>query len=329
VKALLPIITGLCLLAWTNQLLAESPVYDPLAIEDSATINILDLVVSDKKRDREIPIKVYLPGTEESVPVLLFSHGLGGSKNNNPYLGNHWAKRGYAAVFMQHSGSDEAVWKDAKPRERFKVMQRAANGKNAKLRYEDIPALIDELETWNSHKDHELFHKLDLKQIGMSGHSFGAVTTQAVSGQQALRGLINFTDNRIKAALALSPSSPRGGKPERAFGKVSIPWMLMTGTKDLSPIGNADLESRLGVYPALPDGDKYELVLHDAQHSAFGERALPGDKVGRNPNHHQAILALSTAFWDAYLKKDKEALSWLKGEGAESVLEEKDRWQFK
>jgi hypothetical protein len=71
----------------------------------------------------------------------------------------------------------------------------------------------------------------------MSGHSFGALTTQGVSGQQAFGGLVNFTDDRIKAAVAFSPSSPRAGKAERAFGKVEIPWMLMTGTKDLSPNG--------------------------------------------------------------------------------------------
>jgi len=35
----------------------------------------------------------------------------------------------------------------------------------------------------------------------------------------------------------------------------------MTGTKDVAPVGAADLESRLAVFPALPPGGKYELVL--------------------------------------------------------------------
>ena len=47
--------------------------------------------------------------------------------------------------------------------------------------------------------------------------------------------------------------------------------MLMTGTRDLAVIGKADLESRLAVYPALPPGGKYELVLDRAEHSAFPE----------------------------------------------------------
>uniref|UniRef100_UPI003561ABB6 alpha/beta hydrolase family protein n=1 Tax=Pontiella sp. TaxID=2837462 RepID=UPI003561ABB6 len=165
--------------------------------------------------------------------------------------------------------------------------------------------------------------------IGMSGHSFGAVTTQAVSGQTAAGGRLSATDARIKAACAFSPSSPRAGRPEKAFGKVAIPWMLMTGTKDLSVIGDTDLESRMAVYPALPPGGKYELVLDNAEHSAFSQRALPGDSEKRNPNHHRAILALSTAFWDAYLREDPAAKAWLDGSGPGSVIEAKDRWQRK
>ena len=89
--------------------------------------------------------------------------------------------------------------------------------------------------------------------------------------------------------------------------------MLMTGTKDLAPIGNVDMQSRLAVYPALQGAPKYELVLHNAEHSVFIEGPLPGDHEPRNPNHHRVILSLSTAFWDAYLRGDSAALAWLAG----------------
>ena len=46
----------------------------------------------------------------------------------------------------------------------------------------------------------------------MSGHSFGAVTTQAVSGQRSAWGKeTGFTDKRIIAAGMLSPSAPQKG----------------------------------------------------------------------------------------------------------------------
>ena len=91
-----------------------------------------------------------------------------------------------------------------------------------------------------------------------------------------------------------------------AFGSVKIPWMLMTGTKDTSPIGGQTVETRLAVFPALAAGDKYELVLNNAEHSVFTDRALPGDREPRDPNHHRVILALSTAFWDAFVKQNDD-----------------------
>jgi hypothetical protein len=105
--------------------------------------------------------------------------------------------------------------------------------------------------------------------------------------------------------------------------------MLMTGTKDTARIGNITPEQRMLVFPALPPGGKYELILDKAEHSAFTERSLPGDQEPRTPNHHRAILALSTAFWDAYLKDDLTAKVWLDSESPRSVLADQDRWQRK
>jgi predicted dienelactone hydrolase len=168
-----------------------------------------------------------------------------------------------------------------------------------------------------------------MKRVGMSGHSFGAVTTQAVGGQRFVRGA-TLTDPRIKAAVIMSPSGPRrGGDPAQSFGGVKIPWMLLTGTKDTAPIGDADVASRLSVFPGLPPDGKYELVLYNAEHSAFTERALPGDVQPRNPNHHRSILALTTAFWDAYLRDDQSARKWLDGAGPRKILDKEDRWQRK
>ena len=307
--------------------------YDPLKLPDAALTAPLDFTVQDAKRDRALPIRVYLPATTQSAPVVLFSHGLGGSCQNNPYLGKHWSARGYAVVFVQHPGSDESVWRGKGPAQIPMAMKQAASLENFLLRVADIPAVLDQLTRWHSDEAHALHGRLDLNRVGMSGHSFGAVTTQAVSGQSLPVGGARFTDPRIKVAVAMSPSVPAAGRAELAFGGVELPWLLMTGTKDVARIGamtlGGDLDSRLGVYPALPPDDKYELVLNNAEHGAFGERSLPGEGANRNPNHHRVILALSTAFWDAFLKGDAEAKAWLNGEGPRAVMEKDDKWQRK
>lgn len=300
--------------------------YDPLSVPKHRVPERLELTVHDAKRDRNIPVRIYLPAEEGPRPVVLFSHGLGGSKNGCRYLGEHWAARGYVAVFLQHPGSDESVWRGKPLLQRKSAMNTAASPENFLLRVQDVTAVLDQLESWNTNASHALRGRLS-GEVGMSGHSFGAVTTQAVSGQSFL-GEQRFTDARIKAAIAFSPSSPRNGNAEEAFRKVRIPWLFMTGTKDISPIGNADVKSRLAVYPALRGAPKYELVLHNALHSAFTDGSLPGDRAARNPNHHRVILALSTAFWDAYLQGNREASEWLNSQRPRSVMETDDQWKW-
>jgi predicted dienelactone hydrolase len=303
----------------------EAKGYDPLAIDPNPSSEMRDLTVHDASRNRDIPVRIYLSANEKPAPIVLFSHGLGGSRAGSKFLGEHWAARGYIGVFVQHPGSDDAVWKEAAPAERMAALRTAASLENFLLRVRDVRAVLDELESWN--KNGPLAGRMDLTKIGMSGHSFGAVTTEAVSGETLPMSGTHLTDPRIRAAVIFSPSTPVSTTAERAFGAVRIPWLLMTGTKDSAPIGPADMKSRLAVYPALHGAPKYQVVLNNAEHSAFTDRALPGDREPRNPNHHRAILALSTAFWDTYLRGDKDALVWLNGDGPRSVMETADDWK--
>ncbi len=326
---MIPLIAALATTCFGSAI-ADEAMYDPLSITKAPNPEPVDLVVKDTQRNREIPLRIYLPADKSPAPVVIFSHGLGGSKEGNPYLGQHWSARGYVAVFLQHAGSDEAVWKDVPTLQRMSRLKQAASLQNTMLRLKDIPAVIDQLERWNQSSDSPLMGRMDLKRIGMSGHSFGAVTTQGVSGQRTARGDATFTEKRIKAAIAMSPNSPKsGGDPKQLFGGVTIPWLLMTGTNDTAAVGDATVESRLAVYPALPTGGKYELVFEGGEHEAFSDHQLQVTRSKRNPNHHRAILAISTAFWDAWLRDDAAARAWLDGTGPSTVLEKKDRWQHK
>jgi predicted dienelactone hydrolase len=305
------------LLLFAGRAPAAERAYDPLAVSDQNRFETLDFTVKDQTRQREIPIRVYLPSEKTPAPVVLFSHGLGGSRAGYAYLGRHWALRGYVAVFLEHRGSDASA-------------RRAPGVQNFLLRMKDVPAVLDQLERWNKSPGHALAGMLDLSRIGMSGHSLGASTTEAMSGQVFSHGRFSYTDPRIKAAIALSPSGPgRGSDPKEVFGRVKIPWMLMTGTRDFTGIGNGDLKSRLAVFTALPPGGKYELVLDGAEHSVFTDLTSSRETGKRKLDYHQVTLALSTAFWDAWLRGDMAARTWLDGDGPNSVLEKNDRWQKK
>ena len=94
---------------------AETSSYDPLAVSTAAAPKIVDLTVHDAARDRDIPLRVYLPTNTAPAPVSCSATAWAAAREGSAFLGEHWAARGYVAVFLQHPGSDESVWKDKPP----------------------------------------------------------------------------------------------------------------------------------------------------------------------------------------------------------------------
>lgn len=290
---------------------------------------LLEIHAAD--RERVIPIKVYLPKTKRPVPIILFSHGLGGSRDNNAYLGRYWAENGYLGVFIQHPGSDSDIWKNSKPRERLAALKSAANLENSRARIQDVRSVIDQLEIWNQTNEHALSGRLDIEHIGMSGHSFGAVTTLRVAGLKPPFGQAT-PDERISAFMVMSPQ-PGGNNPQVALRSVKKPMLCMTGTDDRSVINRRlTPEMRQQVYESLPAGDKYQLVLQDANHMSFSDSTSSRlRKQTRNPQHHAAIQAISVKFWDAYLNHKPEAKKWLQSTDPfkDGQLAPADSWKWK
>jgi predicted dienelactone hydrolase len=305
--------------------------YDPTVPgpQSAAADHIYEFEVRDPARDRAIPVRIAHSARRMRMPVILFSHGLGGNRYGPAFLERRWRARGYVTVFLQHPGSDDTVWREAPPGERMSALRAAGTLGQLVHRMHDVVAVLDALTTGpEGDKQRGLADRMDLNRIGIAGHSFGAYTAQAVAGQWVAPSIPGtWPDPRIKAALMLSPGAPQRIAAQEAFGQVAIPWMVMTGTHDSSLVGPAT--DRLAVFPALPPGRKYELVLDGAEHSAFADAPMPGDQLPRNPNHQKAILALSTAFWDSTLKASAPAQAWLDGPGPATVLAAADRWQRK
>ena len=162
---------------------AGANAYDPLDVGDRPLSNGIDLTVRDTTRNRNIPLRIYLPAQLAPAPVILFSPGLGGSREGSGYLGQHWSLRGYVVVYLQHPGSDDSVWKNQPSQKVMEAMKSAVSLENFLLRVQDVTAVLNQLDTWNKLPGYPLAGRLDLARVGMSGHSFGAVTTQAVSGE--------------------------------------------------------------------------------------------------------------------------------------------------
>lgn len=286
-----------------------------------ATVSVRDLGWTDPTRQRTLPLRVRMPAGDGPVPVILFSHGLGGSVDAGQFWAEHWASHGFAVLHLQHPGSDDSVWKDAKRPAR--ALREAASAEQLLARAADVKFVLDELDRRRRADgpvgpDDAWVRRLDLQRIGMSGHSFGAATTQAIAGQSYGRRGPALTDPRPRAFVAFSPS----GRDVTAssFAQITRPFLALTGSAD-GEVGmglGVPPAQRRAVFDALPPGDKLLIWLTDADHMIFGgSPRRPGVAWNTNPDpaldalHGRIVRATTLAFWRAYLLDDAEARRWL------------------
>ena len=270
-----------------------------------------------------MPVRLYFPKTGKGpFPVIIFSHGLGGSRDGYAYLGRHWASYGYVSVHLQHKGSDTSVWKD-NPQPMEAMRQAAADLRNSVNRVADVRFAIDQL-TKLQRESGPLRGRLDLARIGMAGHSFGAWTTLAIAGEVFITPggrEIAVGDPRVKAAIAMSAPVPRNkDQLDKAFAGIRIPCLHMTGTLDDSPIGETKAAERRLPFDHIRGADQYLITFIGGDHMIFSGRArLSGD--GAKDSMFQGLICIATtAFWDAYLKGDRRAMAFLADGGLQKVL---------
>lgn len=300
---------------------------------------VVEAAWQDAVRNRGVPVRIYSPAlpsanTSEKLrfPVVLFSHGLGGSRQGGRLWAEHWSSHGYVVVAMQHPGSDEALWQGRAPGEVVSSMKAGMTVSNLGLRVGDVRFVIDEVSRRKSIGEPS-FANADPGRLGMSGHSFGAQTTLAVTGQKSanLSGQSGL-DLRITAAIALSPNARNKQRPERQFGDIRLPFFSITGTKDGSILGDGtQYQDRIVPYRNMPPGGKYLVVFDEGDHMVFGGHDL-GSKRGdaaRDRAIQELVKAGTLAFWDATLKGDEVAGAWLAAGGFASQLGTRDTFASK
>jgi predicted dienelactone hydrolase len=294
--------------------------FAPARAEKATVDTILGDWTDAARANRVVPYKIYYPTNAQGArPIVIFSHGLGGNRDGAEYLLRFLAENGYAAVAVQHPGSDTPAVFGGMPGTPGFDPSKAEAGARAAMapgvavdRFHDIPFAITELERMNA-GDAKLRGRLDTSRIGMSGHSYGAVTTLALSGQSlGPRGQFSFADQRITAAIAYSPNKPRVGDPSQVYKAIRIPTFHMTGTEDKSPLdGSEDPVNRQIPYRNIAGADKYLLVFTGGDHMIFSGRTLRSGPRPNDEKFHALINKASLAYWDAYLMGNKDAKAYL------------------
>jgi serine/threonine protein kinase/alpha-beta hydrolase superfamily lysophospholipase len=250
------------------------------------------LTLHDSDRNREIPLKIYYPGhISGSLPLIVFSHGYGGTRDGYEYLGRGWADAGYIVIFPTHVGSDS----DALGQAGLRAASDPATAlEMQKQRAADIHFILSSLKLIDQ-QVRDIHGKINNKQIGIAGHSMGAGTALLVAGAMAApaKGAAqSFRDKHVRAVIAMSPQGPgEEGFDEHSWDHVTLPAMTMSGTKDRGIVGQP-AEWRTLPFQHMPAGNKYQVIVNGADHLTF---AVGGRFRG-------CILQETIAFWNAYLQ---------------------------
>ncbi len=285
---------------------------------------VQELSLTDPSRQRTLPVTVYLP-TRENAPTVVISHGLGDSRQSFAYLAQHLASHGFGVILPEHPGSDA------------QKLQRVLEGKEQEYiipeelvnRPLDVTFVLNALTA-----QPEVAKALNLKQVGVVGHSYGGYTALAVAGARLNLANLNqvcaeveqgvginlslllqcpgrqlqnppaqFRDERVVAVMAVNPVGSALFGPT-GLAQVKIPTFLVTATQDIAA---PSLYEQIIPFTWLGGSRRYLAVMEGASHfSILGAGAaglpLPVELVGPTPEAAQMYMkVLTLAFTQVHL----------------------------
>ena len=311
-----------------------------------------DLVLRDEKRQKDLEVTVRYPAVAQGAPgrfpLVVFSHGAGGSRDAFPDLTAHWASHGYIVVLPTHADSIQLRRRSGEDLSR---LQRDLDSLRRDVkpldRLADVVFLLDSIgiiqDRIEGLRDRNGDGRVDRDRIGMAGHSAGALTTQMAAGVKvrgaapgALLEARSVSDARIDAAVLISGQGTTNRMfTAQSWNELSKPMLVITGSKDVAAIGSETPASRREPFEKAKPGDKYLVFIEGATHSSYQGKG-PGLRLDREqPSDAElemitGVTASATlAFLDLYLKDDPAARVYLGSEelvalsGKKAALERK------
>lgn len=273
-----------------------------------AAFSVQDVEWNDAARARRVPARLFLPAPVpgRQVPLIVFSHGIGSSRDGYGYLGRYWASHGIASLHLQHVGSDRSLWQ-GNVLGLLSRFQHAAGEPEAIARAQDFQFALDSL------LEREYGERIARGRIVAAGHSYGANTTLMVAGARVERGgqMLQLRDPRVSAAIVISAPPFYGDADFRPIlSGINIPTLHVTSEEDVIHIPGygSGVEDRLKVFDAI-GGAKTLAVYRQGSHNVFTEKRY-FDSLQVATDVKAATESLSLAFLQQVYAGHDELPAW-------------------
>jgi len=189
-----------------NYKLRIQPIADQFS-QLGVSSKIISLILADVKNvktntEYNAPID---SNSSNHFPLIIFSHGLGGMKNQNSIQIEELVSNGYVVIAPDHAFDANITIFDNNDIAPFKASEYNPNAKytiedfyayripQIQTRSKDLSFIINQIQDKQKKSDEELWNIINLDKIGVFGHSFGGGTSI----------LTSYNDNRVDAAVAL------------------------------------------------------------------------------------------------------------------------------
>lgn len=229
-----------------------------LVLAAAVQVRAAEQVQAPRADGASTPLMVYEPAVAQSCPpLLLVSHGAGGSERGLRYVGEALSADGWRVVVMGHRESGLPVLKRDMRSDGFKggITSLVTDAPAYRARFQDIDAAL----AWSEQRCRAPFKAL-------LGHSMGAITVMLEAGARNKLGLTS--KGGFDAYVALSPEGPGPVFPEGAWAPIRAPMLLVTGTRDQGLGG--DYRWRMQAFDGLGPGCRWLAVVDGANHMNFG-----------------------------------------------------------
>jgi len=299
--------------------------WSPVLSPDPAAIRARQFSLRDPKRDKELRLLVRYDTSiaGSSRPMVVFSHGAGGSTKAFGSLSELLAANGYVVVHPVHSDSVSLGRTDTgragRRRGRIdanEIVQRV----DLRDRVADVRFVLDSIS--EIERSLEIPGLIDSERLAMAGHSAGAMTTQTLAGLRFMPGPsrrgITLAENRFDAFVVISgQGATRRSLNETSWSGIDKPLLVIAGSEDISPVSDETPQSRRHPYEHAPsDGSKYLVYIDGATHSSY-QGARVSRMLREDTPENVAWVVESTnlatlAFLDAHVRDSASAARWLR-----------------
>ena len=273
----------------------------------------------DAARYRSVPVRIYFPTqVQEKCPVIVFSHGLGGSNEKCAYLGLAWASQGFISVHVQHPGIDEQVWK-GKIRPVKELRDMYSQHWSGRTQANDIRFVLNQLD-WLAAGESSFGQMLDMTRVGVAGYDLGGLAAMLVAGQTPPDRGPSLHDPRVKAIVVMSPPvADQMTFAPVSYGAMTTPVLFFTGTEDDGVVGSTKAPQRRIPFDYMQGQDRFLITYQDAGHLIYSGHFRPMKSL--DDQKYQANIAqASSLFWWAYLKEEPAVYAYFHGRSLGSIV---------